>query len=236
VQEAGYGPADLSLELGLFGGEPWTEGMRTQIEKQLGLIAVNFYGLSEMCGPGVAAECRVQPGLHVQEDHFLVEVVDPADGAPLPAGEPGELVFTTLTKEAMPLLRYRTGDMGTLDDRPCGCGRSFARLTGLDGRLDDMLIVRGVNLHPSQVEHVLMAAADAAPHYRLVVERPGPLDEVTLECEPADRSADAGLLQARLERQLQDHTGLRITVAVQEPGTVPRSEGKAIRVVDHRPS
>jgi phenylacetate-CoA ligase len=232
--EAGYGPADLSLELGLFGGEPWTEGMRAEIERQLGLVAVNFYGLSEMCGPGVAAECRVRAGLHVQEDHFLVEVVDPADGTPVPAGQPGELVFSTLTKEAMPLLRYRTGDMGTVQNDPCDCGRSFVRLTGLTGRHDDMLIVRGVNLHPSQVEHVLMRDGDAAPHYLLVVERPGALDEVTLQCEPADRSADVELLRARLERQLQDHTGLRITVAVREPGTVPRSEGKAVRVVDRR--
>jgi phenylacetate-CoA ligase len=235
VREAGYSAADLSLELGLFGGEPWTEEMRSEIERQLDLTAVSFYGLSEMCGPGVAAECRVRAGLHVQEDHFIVEVVDPADGATLPAGQSGELVFSTLTKEAMPLLRYRTGDIGTVQDGPCDCGRSFVRLTGLTGRHDDMLIVRGVNLFPSQVEHVLMRAGDAAPHYRLVLERPGPLDELTLECEPADRSADVEALRARLERELQDYTGLRVTVAVREPGTVPRSEGKAIRVVDRRP-
>jgi phenylacetate-CoA ligase len=235
VREAGYSAADLSLELGLFGGEPWTEEMRSEIERQLDLTAVSFYGLSEMCGPGVAAECRVRAGLHVQEDHFIVEVVDPADGATLPAGQSGDLVFSTLTKEAMPLLRYRTGDIGTVQDGPCDCGRSFVRLTGLTGRHDDMLIVRGVNLFPSQVEHVLMRAGDAAPHYRLVLERPGPLDELTLECEPADRSADVEALRARLERELQDYTGLRVTVAVREPGTVPRSEGKAIRVVDRRP-
>ncbi len=234
VSDAGYEPADLRLELGLFGGEPWTEGMRAEIERQLGLSAVNFYGLSEMCGPGVAAECSRRDGLHVQEDHFLVEVVDPADGAPVPTGTAGELVFTTLTKEAMPLLRYRTGDVGTLVEAPCDCGRSTVRLTGLTGRHDDMLIVRGVNLYPSQVEHVLLRAGGAAPHYQIVVERPGPLDEVRLECEPADRSADLELLRARLEQQLQVHTGLRITVAVREPGTVPRSEGKAVRVVDRR--
>jgi phenylacetate-CoA ligase len=234
VREAGNDPADLGLELGLFGGEPWTEGMRAEIERELGLVAVNFYGLSEMCGPGVAAECRERAGLHVQEDHFLVEVVDPADGAPVPAGLPGEVVFTTLTKEAMPLLRYRTGDVGMLVSAACGCGRSFVRLTGLSGRHDDMLIVRGVNLHPSQIEHVLMRAGGAAPHYRIVVERPGPLDEVTLECEPADGRADVELLRARLAQQLQDQTGLRITVAVRERGTIPRSEGKAVRVIDRR--
>jgi phenylacetate-CoA ligase len=238
VADAGYGPADLRLELGLFGGEPWTEGMRAEIERQLGLTAVNFYGLSEMCGPGVAAECRMRAGLHVQEDHFLVEVIDPADpgGGPVPAGTAGELVFSTLTKEAMPLLRYRTGDVGALDSRPCDCGRSTVRLTGLTGRHDDMLIVRGVNVHPSDVEHVLLRAGGAAPHYRLIVERPGPMDELTVECEPADGGADADSLRVRLERQLQDQTGLRITVAVREPGTIPRSEGKAVRVLDRRQS
>ncbi len=236
VHDAGYDRADLRLELGLFGGEPWTEGMRAEIERQLGLTAVNFYGLSELCGPGVAAECWVRRGLHVQEDHFLVEVIDPVDpgGEAVPAGTAGELVFTTLTKEAMPLLRYRTGDVGALDDRPCDCGRSTVRLTGLTGRHDDMLIVRGVNLHPSDVESVLLRAGGAAPHYRLIVERPGPLDELTVECEPADGTADADSLRIRLERQLQDHTGLRITVAVREPGTIPRSEGKAVRVLDRR--
>jgi phenylacetate-CoA ligase len=231
--EAGYDAEDLPLELGLFGGEPWTEGMRAEIERQLGLTAVNFYGLSEMCGPGVAAECQERAGLHVQEDHFLVEVVDPG-GRAVPAGTAGELVFTTLTKEAMPLLRYRTGDRGTLDDRPCACGRRTVRLTGLTGRHDDMLIVRGVNVHPTDVEHVLMRAGGAAPHYRLIVERPGPLDELIVECEPADGAADADSLRIRLERQLQDHTGLRITVDVREPGTIPRSEGKAVRVLDRR--
>lgn len=233
VSDAGYAREDLRLELGLFGGEPWTDGMRAEIERQLGLTAVNFYGLSEMCGPGVAAECRERAGLHVQEDHFLVEVIDPG-GRPVPAGTAGELVFTTLTKEAMPLLRYRTGDVGALDSRPCGCGRSTARLTSLAGRHDDMLIVRGVNVHPSDVEHVLLRAGGAAPHYRLILERPGPLDELTVECEPADGGADADSLRVRLERELQDHTGLRITVAVREPGTIPRSEGKAVRVVDRR--
>ena len=228
------GAGGLQLKLGLFGGEPWTEGMREQIERSLGLTAVNFYGLSEMCGPGVAAECPARTGLHVQEDHFTVEVIDPRDGRAVPPGTEGELVFTTLTKEAMPLLRYRTGDIGCLADAPCGCGRTTVRLTGLRGRHDDMLIVRGVNIHPSQVEHVLLGAGGAAPHYRLIVERSGPLDELTVECEPAGADQDPGLLRGRLERLLRDHTGLRITVALLRPGSIPRSEGKAVRVVDRR--
>ncbi len=230
----GNGAGGLQLRLGLFGGEPWTEGMREQIERSLGLTAVNFYGLSEMCGPGVAAECPARGGLHVQEDHFAVEVVDPRDGRAVPPGAEGELVFTTLTKEAMPLLRYRTGDIGCLADVPCECGRTTVRLTGLRGRHDDMLIVRGVNIHPSQVEHVLLGGGGAAPHYRLIVERSGPLDELTVECEPAGAAQDPDLLRGRLEQLLRDHTGLRITVALLRPGSIPRSEGKAIRVVDRR--
>ena len=230
----GQGGGGLRLELGLFGGEPWTEGMREQIERSLGLTAVNFYGLSEMCGPGVAAECPARNGLHVQEDHFVVEVIDPRDGRAVPPGTEGELVFTTLTKEAMPLLRYRTGDIGCLADAPCACGRTTVRLTGLRGRHDDTLIVRGVNIHPSQVEHVLLGAGGAAPHYRLIVERSGPLDELTVECELAGTGQDPDLLRGRLEGLLRDHTGLRITVALLAPGSIPRSEGKAVRVVDRR--
>ena len=224
----------LRLELGLFGGEPWTEAMRKEIERALGLRAVNFYGLSEMCGPGVAVECPARSGLHVQEDHFLVEVVDPVSGRQLPAGAEGELVFTTLTKEAMPLIRYRTGDIGTLVDGPCECGRSFVRITGLRGRHDDMLIVRGVNLYPSTVEVALLSVPGTAPHYRLIVERPHVLDELTVECEAVDASIDRAELRERLEKVLREQTGLRIGVAVLEPGAVPRSQGKAVRVVDRR--
>jgi phenylacetate-CoA ligase len=224
-----------TLQLGLFGGEPWSEPMRQEIEAALGIKAINFYGLSEMCGPGVATEClEAREGLHVQEDHFLAEVVDPADGRRLPAGVEGELVLTTLTKEAMPLLRYRTADLGTIIDEPCACGRTTVRLTGLRGRRDDMLIVRGVNLHPSLVEHVLLNVEGVAPHYRLIVERPGALDEVTVECEPAEASVDRSLLRSSLERALREQSGLRIAVSVVEPGAVPRSEGKAVRVIDRR--
>ncbi len=228
-------PDSLPLELGLFGGEPWTEGIRTQIERALPLKAVNFYGLSEMCGPGVAVEClERRDGLHVQEDHFLAEVVDPETGHRLEPGAEGELVFTTLTKEALPLIRYRTGDLGRLSDEPCPCGRTTVRLTGLGGRRDDMLIIRGVNIHPSNVEHLLLGVDGVAPYYQLIVERHGLLDQLTLHCEPADGEVDRASLAATIQHVLREHTGLRIEVSVLEPGSVPRSEGKAVRVVDRR--
>ncbi len=231
LREEQIDPAGLPLELGLFGGEPWSEGMRTQLERALPLRAVNFYGLSEMCGPGVAVECiEAREGLHVQEDHFLVEVVD-ADGTAVDSGEEGELVFTTLTKEALPLIRYRTGDIGRVLVEPCRCGRDSARIAGLRGRTDDMLIIRGVNLHPSTVEHVMLGVPGTTPNYRLVLERRGPLDEVTLELEPAP-GFDGGVL----ERALREHTGLRIAVSAVETGSIPRSTGKAARVIDHRPA
>ena len=230
----GVDVASLRLELGLLGGEPWSAAMRVEIERALRLKAISFYGLSELCGPGVAAECVVaQSGLHVQEDHFIVEVIDPETGRRLPAGEEGELVFTTLTKEALPLIRYRTGDIGFVVEDPCACGRTTVRLDGLRGRLDDMLIVRGVNLYPSQVEHVLLGVPGTAPHYRLVLEREGPLDELTLECEAAG-DGDREALGARIAESLREHTGLRIGVSVLEPGALPRSDGKAVRVVDRR--
>ncbi len=236
IADAGIDPVRLPLELGLLGGEPWGEEMRDAIERALGITAISFYGLSEMCGPGVAAECLVaHDGLHVQEDHFLVEVVDPAGGRPVATGVEGELVFTSLTKEALPLIRYRTADIGSVIDQPCECGRSTVRLLGLRGRHDDMLIVRGVNVHPSNVEHVLLSVRGTSPHYRLIVERGDRLDELTVECEPWGAQVDRGQLRAELEHQLHEHTGLRITVAVVDPGTIPRSEGKAIRVVDRRP-
>jgi phenylacetate-CoA ligase len=235
LQDAGVDPQDNTLELGLFGGEPWTEGLRTKIDTALGIRAINFYGLSEMCGPGVATEClTARDGLHVQEDHFLVEVVDPEDGSPLPPGADGELVFTTLTKEALPLIRYRTGDLGALSLEPCACGRTTARLIRLGGRRDDMMIIRGVNLYPSAVEQILMSADGVGPHWRLILERTGPMDEVTLECEPAAGSGDPAALQMQVERMLKEGTGVRIVVSVLEPGAVPRSEGKAVRVVDRR--
>jgi len=236
VHDAGIDPATLKLELGLFGGEPWTERLRGEIERALpGLRAVNFYGLSEMCGPGVATEClEARDGLHVHEDHFLIEIVDPESGSPLDEDIEGELVFTTLAKEAMPLLRYRTGDIASVTYEPCRCGRTTARIRGLRGRRDDMLIVRGVNVYPSNVEHALLSVPEAAPHYQLVVERIGAMDELSVHCEPADPDVDPARLLADVERVLRDHLGIRVRAEVMEPGTLPRSEGKAVRVVDRR--
>jgi phenylacetate-CoA ligase len=235
LRDAGIDPEDNKLELGLFGGEPWTEGLRTQIDRALGIKAINFYGLSEMCGPGVASEClTARDGLHVQEDHFLVEVIDPADGGCLPPGAHGELVFTTLTKEALPLIRYRTGDLGAVTTEPCACGRTTARLVRLAGRRDDMLIIRGVNLYPSLIEQIILTVDGVGPHYRLILERPGPMDELTLECEPSALDGDRDGLRQTLETNLKEGTGVRIAVSVLDPGSVPRSEGKAVRVVDRR--
>ena len=201
--------------------------MREQIERELGLSAVNFYGLSEMCGPGVAAEClAARDGLHVQEDHFLAEVVEPESGTPLAEGEEGELVFTTLAKEALPLIRYRTGDIGSLTTEPCSCGRTLARIRTLRGRRDEMLIIRGVNLFPSHVEELLLGVEEVAPHYQLIVERPGRMDEITVECEPAAAGVDRAALGERLETLLREHTGIRIAVAVLEAGAIPAARAR----------
>ena len=236
VRDAGIDPATLKLELGLFGGEPWTEGLRGEIERALpGLRAVNFYGLSEMCGPGVATEClEARDGLHVHEDHFLVEIVDPELGTPLTEGAEGELVFTTLQKEAMPFLRYRTGDIASVTYEPCVCGRTTARIHGLRGRRDDMIIIRGVNVYPSNVEHALLSVPEAAPHYQLVVERTGVMDELIVQCEPADSTVDAATLHTAVEHVLHQQLGIRVRAEVLPCGDVPRSEGKAVRVVDKR--
>jgi phenylacetate-CoA ligase len=204
MRELGVDATSLALKVGFFGAEPWTEAMRAAIEQQLGLTAINVYGLSEIVGPGVACECiEVRAGAHLQEDHFLAEVIDPATGAPVPPGTEGELVLTTLTKEALPMLRYRTGDLSALDPTPCACGRTTARMARVRGRRDDMLIIRGVNLYPSEVERILLSVGDVAPHYQLVVERPGAMDELTVLCEPAHAGVDAAALPARIQAALQ---------------------------------
>jgi phenylacetate-CoA ligase len=233
--EQGVGLERLKLQVGIFGAEPWTEAMRDALERQLGLKALNVYGLSEIVGPGVAAECiEARQGAHVQEDHFLVEVVDPQSGQPVGPGVEGELVFTTLTKEALPMLRYRTGDVSSIDLSTCECGRTTARMSRIRGRIDDMLIIRGVNLYPSEVERVLLSVGEVAPHYQLIVDRPEAMDELTVLCEPL-ASVDPGGLRRRVEHALREATGLSMLVKVLEPGGVPRSEGKAVRVVDNRP-
>ena len=228
-------PARLTLRAGVFGAEPWTEGLRASIEHALGLVAVDIYGLSEIVGPGVASECvEGRAGAHVNEDHFLVEVVDPATGEPLGDGEVGELVFTTLTKEALPFLRYRTGDLASVTREPCACGRTFARMSRVVGRTDDMLIIRGVNVFPSEIERSLLAIPELAPHYRLLVERPGHLDELTVEAELREGEPGGERLQAFVEERLGRALGLTASVRVGPPGSIPRSEGKALRVVDLR--
>lgn len=236
LEIAGIDPATLPLAIGIFGAEPWTDELRRMIEQRLDIDAVNIYGLSEIVGPGVSAEClEARQGSHIQEDHFLAEIVDPTTGRSQPGGADGELVFTTLTKEALPVLRYRTGDISALDVRPCICGRTTARMRGIRGRTDDMLIIRGVNLYPSAVERVLLTTGDAAPHYQLLVERVGTLDQITLRCEVADPHIGRDALEAHLRTALREATGLSIAVDVQDRGNVPRSEGKALRVVDKRP-
>jgi phenylacetate-CoA ligase len=235
MREAGVDPGDLELEIGLFGAEPWSEAMRTQIESELGLKAFNFYGLSEIVGPGVSAECPERDGLHVNEDHFMVEVVDPDTGARRAPGDDGELVFTTLTKEALPLVRYRTADIAALTFDACGCGRTLARMSPVRGRSDDMLIIRGVNLYPSEVEHALLGVDGVAPHYQLIVDRPGELlDELTINCEPREDGIDRDQLRARIAHALREGIGITVAVELLAPGAVPRSEGKAVRVVDRR--
>ena len=234
LAEQGIGLDRLKLKVGIFGAEPWTEGMRDALERQLAIKALNVYGLSEIVGPGVSAECvEVGQGAHVQEDHFLVEVIDPQSGQPVAPGVEGELVFTTLTKEALPMLRYRTGDVSSIDPSRCECGRTTARMARIRGRIDDMLIIRGVNLYPSEIERVLLSLGDVAPHYQLVVDRPESMDELTVVCEPL-ASVDVDGLRLRVEYALREATGLAMLVKVLEPGGVPRSEGKAVRVIDNR--
>ncbi len=235
LADQSVGRERLKLSVGLFGAEPWTEQMRDALEGQLGLRALNVYGLSEIVGPGVSGECiEARSGAHIHEDHFLAEIIEPHSGVPLGPGEAGELVLTTLTKEALPMLRYRTGDITSLDLSPCVCGRTSARMARLQGRFDDMLIIRGVNLYPSEVERVLLTVADVAPHYQLIVDRPASMDELTVLCEPATPSSIVDGLQQRLERALREATGLSMRVHLLSCGEVPRSEGKAVRVVDRR--
>jgi phenylacetate-CoA ligase len=228
-------PARLSLRAGIFGAEPWTDGLRAAIEHALDLTALDIYGLSEVMGPGVSSECAEgRGGAHVNEDHFLVEVVDPASGGPLGEGEVGELVFTTLTKEALPLLRYRTGDLASLTREPCACGRSFARMSRVVGRTDDMLIVRGVNVFPSEIERTLLAIPELAPHYLLVLDRPGHLDRLTVRAELREGEQGGERLSALVEERLGRALGLTASVELLEPGGVARSDGKALRVLDRR--
>ena len=230
----------LSLRFGLFGAEVWSEAMRAAIEDKLKLTATDNYGLSEIMGPGVAGECLEQSGMHVNEDHFLIEIVDPATGAPLPEGEEGELVVTTLTKEAFPMVRFRTGDITRIIPGPCPCGRTMRRIGRIVGRSDDMLIIRGVNVFPSRVETLLLEVEGTTPNYRIVVDRRETLDTALLEVEPTeallfDRVAEHQVLVDKLTRRLASELGVGLAVRLVEPGSLARSrEGKTIRVVDRR--
>jgi phenylacetate-CoA ligase len=229
----------LPLRVGICGAEPWSESVRRELEERLGIKAVDIYGLSEVLGPGVASECHVaQAGLHGWEDHFLFEVVDPDTMEPLPMGETGELVITTLTKIALPMVRYRTRDITRLNNEPCACGRTHVRVMRVTGRDDDMLIIRGVNVFPSQVEAVLVGFPGLAPHYQIVLTREGALDAMTVEVE---MSPDARIDESERARKAADvahhvkaHIGVSCAVAVKSPGEVPRSQGKAVRVRDER--
>jgi phenylacetate-CoA ligase len=230
----------LDFRVGVFGAEPWTGNMRDEIENRLGLDAVDIYGLSEIIGPGVSVECvEAKNGLHVFEDHFLPEIIDPATGEPLPYGEAGELVFTTLTKEAFPLIRYRTRDLSVLYHEPCKCGRPLVRMGRITGRSDDMLIIRGVNVFPSQIETVLMARKDVAPYYLLIVDRKGHMDTLEVKVEiNQDVFSDAvkGLqnMEQDIEKDVKDLLGVSCKVSLVEPKTIQRSEGKAQRIIDKR--
>jgi phenylacetate-CoA ligase len=235
----GFGKGDLPLRFGHFGGEPWTEEMRVEVERSLGILAFNNYGLSEVIGPGVSGECPAREGMHVSEDHFIVECLDPETLEPVRDGETGELVFTTLTKEALPVLRYRTRDLATLDRRPCPCGRTGVRMGRVVGRSDDMLIVRGVNVFPSQIEEALLRVEGTAPHYLIEISRPGTLDEavVKVEVRPGDFSDEMRQmveLRDRIDREIHAVTGVRMTVELVAPNALERSAGKAKRVLDHR--
>jgi phenylacetate-CoA ligase len=241
LEDAGISAKTLKLRVGFFGAEPWTEGMRQALEARLNIIALNIYGLSEVMGPGVSVECLERAGMHVAEDHFLVEIIDPATLEPLPPGSTGELVVTALTKEALPVLRYRTRDLTTLDKRTCGCGRTLVRMGRIVGRSDDMLIIRGVNVYPSQIEHVLTQLPQVEPHYLLVVRRDGTLDTLEVQVEARADVAGAGPdamrgVGAQVKRRIHELIGLTADVTVVPPRTIERSIGKAKRVQDLRPS
>ena len=239
LAENGYSLADMRLKIGVFGAEPWTENMRLELEKKWGIRAFDIYGLSEIMGPGVANDCIYHAGLHIQEDHFYPEIVHPDSKQPLADGLEGELVFTTLTKEGIPLLRYNTRDLSTLNRDTCQCGRTLVRMKKITGRSDDMLIIRGVNLFPSQIEHVLLEMGETSAHYMLYVDNVNNLDTLELQVEldeskMTDSLAELQNLSKKISHALNSAIGLSVKVTLVEPKTIARSEGKAVRVVDKR--
>jgi len=239
MDKMGIDPKGLSLKFGLFGGEPWSEAMRSEIETRLCLSATDNYGLSEVIGPGVAGECRHKNGMHIFEDAFIPEIIDPESGEILPQGSVGELVLTTLNKEAYPMIRFRTRDITSLDYSPCACGRTMVRMKRPMGRTDDMLIVRGVNVYPSQIEEVLIAVEGCEPHYQLVVSREGAMDVLEVRIEVTeniffDEMKMQRAFLEKIEKRIESVLGVGVTVKLVEPNSIPRYEGKAVRVIDNR--
>ncbi len=238
--EMGVDFKTLKLRVGIFGAEPWSENMRRDIESKMNLIALDIYGLSEVIGPGVANEClEAKAGLHIFEDHFIPEIIDPVTEEVLPPGSSGELVFTMITKEAMPLLRYRTRDISSLNYETCVCGRTMVRMSRVSGRTDDMIIIRGVNVFPSQIESVLMNVEGVEPHYLLIVDREGSLDTLEVQVEVneklfSDEIKKLEVLSQKITKEIKDYTGVSTRVKLVEPKSIPRSEGKAKRVIDKR--
>jgi phenylacetate-CoA ligase len=239
AQEGIVPQKDLKLKSGMFGAEPWSDKIRERIEKDLGIKAFDVYGLTELCGPGVSIECEEHKGLHIWEDHFIVETIDPDTGEVLPAGEEGELVFTTLTKTGLPMLRYRTRDISKVATEQCKCGRTHARMMRVHGRSDDMLIIRGVNVFPSQIEYAVMCFSELATQYLIVVDRPGALDTFVVKVELSDKAAkdpqlDKNALKNDIQKRIHIVTGITAEVEIVKPGELPRTEGKAKRVMDLR--
>jgi len=239
IEKNGIRKENLKLRFGIFGAEPWTEAMRDEIQKRLPIKALNIYGLSEICGPGVASECLEQGGLHMYDDHFYPEIIDPATGKVLPDGEKGELVITTLTKKGIPLIRYRTRDLTRIIPGECACGRTHPRLDRIMGRTDDMLIIRGVNVFPSQIEEVLISIEEASPHYQLIVERLHNLDVLTVKVEVnekvfSDEIKGLEKIEKKIANSIHNMLGISVEVKLVEPRGVERSEGKAKRIVDLR--
>jgi len=237
AEQMGVDLRQSALRIGVFGAEPWSQAMRLEIEERLAIKALDIYGLSEIMGPGVACECSAQAGLHGWEDHFLFEVLDPETQAPVPEGQAGELVITTLTKEALPMLRYRTRDITRVTTAPCECGRTHLRILRITGRSDDMLIVRGVNVYPSQIEAVLVGRPMIAPHYQLVLERRGTLDHVTIEVEVqlGVTTQSFRVIADDVAHHVKSMIGITTQVVIKQPGEIARSQGKAVRVRDLRP-
>ncbi len=239
IAEMDLTPADLKLQSGVFGAEPWSENMRSVIEDKLQIDAFDIYGLSEIIGPGVSYECSARAGLHISEDHFIPEIIDSATGEVLPEGSKGELVITTISKEALPMIRYRTRDITTLNYAPCPCGRNHVRMDKISGRTDDMIIIRGVNVFPSQVESILLEMGETEPHYQLVVDRIGSLDTLQVLVEVSeqmfsDHVRGLEILENKIRLEIDNLLGVSADIKLVEPKSIPRSEGKAQRVIDKR--